>query len=78
MIQKKNFNIQILTLLDFLKKPIIIQIGKLILVILVTPMMFLRQFWTEQEGDNIKIWPNDPIKPISQEINVHWGEWLNM
>ena len=74
VIWKKTFNILILAMLDFLKKPIIIQIRNLILVILVTPMMFLRQFWTEQEGDNIKIWPNDPIKPISQEINVHWGE----
>ena len=47
VIRKKNFNIQILTMSDFLKEPIIIQIEKLIIVILVTPMIFLRQFGIE-------------------------------
>ena len=47
VIRKKNFNIQILTMLNFFKGPIIIQIEKLIIVILVTPMIFLRQFGIE-------------------------------
>ena len=46
VIWKKNFNIQILAMLNFLKEPIIIQIENLILVILVT-LVFLRQFGIE-------------------------------
>ena len=44
VIRKKNFSIQILAMLDCLEKSIVIQIGK---VILVTPMMFLKQFGRE-------------------------------
>ena len=75
VIWKKTFNILILAMLDFLKKPIIIQIRNLILVILVTPMMFLRQFG--MEGENISKWSNYPIKLIFHKINVKIGSWMN-
>ena len=44
VIRKKNFNIQTLAMLDFLKEPIITQIGKMILA---TSIMFLKHFGTK-------------------------------
>lgn len=46
-IQKKNSNILIFPMPHFLKEPITIHIGNLILVILVTPMMFQKRFGSE-------------------------------
>ena len=44
VIPKKNFNMLIFSMFDFLKEPIIIHIGNLILMIPVTLMTFLSQF----------------------------------
>ena len=49
------------------------KIENLILVILVTSMMFLRQFETEQEDDDTKKWPNDPIKAIF--LRIQQKDW---
>ena len=53
VIQKKNYNILVFSMPNFLKEPIITHSRNLVQVILVTPMTFLRQFGMEQDDDNI-------------------------